>query len=746
MSAALTAVSATVAATVAATATAATPAAAADRGPWSVGDTLDHVLRAAWGRLARTVWSASSSSAASAAAAAASADGASSATAASAAAKSMLSMSSVVSSAFFLVAGVTLVLVRRISSIAQPIQPRRLRFLPRLLLRLPVTLAAVMLMFSFARLYALDELPENSDLTFLLFFVLHCFDFVVSSFISVLETGRARHDEHQGEPPNVIEWGAALYFNADKLTSANSPVIVMIAIQLVQIVLTNTIGIVDSVHKHRLIPSMLVGLVNIAHAFYWTMLLQRPGYPAIFWIARIPEMLLVLYFGILGTAYVASRLVLGDNMRTDPDLWSGVSLRDDFNMALRKWATASAKTVSSVESGYSRELEPIFAPAGIGLPPSILMDAVEPPTGFRLNLDELEIRKDKSTVWSRILDSARNDDVAEGPYRVMTMYSQSFGAVGSSLQIGAARAMKWFGMDLASRRRNSRSGRESDVDEDDVGDDDYRPEWEDANGLERHAAFDGAEQWGHGHGAVGHYAASPAADNDDDDASSVSTTRSDCDDDEYAEDDEQEQDEMYKEVFWLAKDLQTPVSETPHVVLPGNTTPMKQGARRRSSARDVGSPASPGGLFALAPVLQQAQAEDRVLTRRQRRLMGIPLSSLADALFVGGGGGSGIPGSPLGRSPTSPPRSAPASPSMSQSFSGEHAAQYMDDEGDGPSADFSTRPCVVCHLEPRSIVLRPCGCLCLCDTGCREALALRDYKECPCCRRPVKGYQKIFQP
>ncbi|KAJ3227799.1 hypothetical protein HK099_000053 [Clydaea vesicula] len=60
-------------------------------------------------------------------------------------------------------------------------------------------------------------------------------------------------------------------------------------------------------------------------------------------------------------------------------------------------------------------------------------------------------------------------------------------------------------------------------------------------------------------------------------------------------------------------------------------------------------------------------------------------------------------------------------------------------------SSFSCRVCVVCHCEKRTIVLRPCGCLCLCD-DCREALAIRRFNDCPCCRRKVRGFSKIYEP
>ncbi|KAH7929644.1 hypothetical protein BV22DRAFT_1002256 [Leucogyrophana mollusca] len=58
------------------------------------------------------------------------------------------------------------------------------------------------------------------------------------------------------------------------------------------------------------------------------------------------------------------------------------------------------------------------------------------------------------------------------------------------------------------------------------------------------------------------------------------------------------------------------------------------------------------------------------------------------------------------------------------------------------------RNCVICTVEPRQIICWPCRCLALCD-DCRENLASRapaSKHACPCCRRNVEGYSKIFIP
>ncbi|CEL59559.1 Protein ASI3 OS=Saccharomyces cerevisiae (strain ATCC 204508 / S288c) GN=ASI3 PE=1 SV=2 [Rhizoctonia solani AG-1 IB] len=56
--------------------------------------------------------------------------------------------------------------------------------------------------------------------------------------------------------------------------------------------------------------------------------------------------------------------------------------------------------------------------------------------------------------------------------------------------------------------------------------------------------------------------------------------------------------------------------------------------------------------------------------------------------------------------------------------------------------------CVVCTVEPRSVICWPCRCLALCDE-CRGSLASRmgaGKHQCPCCRRAVEGYSRIYIP
>ncbi|KAF9266971.1 hypothetical protein L218DRAFT_896271 [Marasmius fiardii PR-910] len=65
-----------------------------------------------------------------------------------------------------------------------------------------------------------------------------------------------------------------------------------------------------------------------------------------------------------------------------------------------------------------------------------------------------------------------------------------------------------------------------------------------------------------------------------------------------------------------------------------------------------------------------------------------------------------------------------------------------------PSYEDSRRNCVICTVEQRQIICWPCRCLTMCDQ-CRESLAARSSASkhrCPCCRRPIEGYSRIFIP
>lgn len=53
--------------------------------------------------------------------------------------------------------------------------------------------------------------------------------------------------------------------------------------------------------------------------------------------------------------------------------------------------------------------------------------------------------------------------------------------------------------------------------------------------------------------------------------------------------------------------------------------------------------------------------------------------------------------------------------------------------------------CVVCQVNPRVILVWPCGCLSLCDE-CRVAMASQNYSNCACCRVRVTSFSRMYVP
>ncbi|KAI9696331.1 MAG: hypothetical protein M1820_008173 [Bogoriella megaspora] len=77
------------------------------------------------------------------------------------------------------------------------------------------------------------------------------------------------------------------------------------------------------------------------------------------------------------------------------------------------------------------------------------------------------------------------------------------------------------------------------------------------------------------------------------------------------------------------------------------------------------------------------------------------------------------------------------------------ASQSDNDRGSwnngGEGLGSSGPACVVCHSDPRTILVWPCGCLSVCD-DCRVGLATRNFTSCVCCRAEVGAYSRLFVP
>jgi hypothetical protein len=86
-------------------------------------------------------------------------------------------------------------------------------------------------------------------------------------------------------------------------------------------------------------------------------------------------------------------------------------------------------------------------------------------------------------------------------------------------------------------------------------------------------------------------------------------------------------------------------------------------------------------------------------------------------------------------------------------FARHEASRATDTRGPSATAWATGAPgmgaagpmCVVCQDAPRTILLWPCGCLCLCDE-CRVSMATRNFSNCVCCRTATEGFGRLFVP
>ncbi|TFK93229.1 hypothetical protein K466DRAFT_479001 [Polyporus arcularius HHB13444] len=113
---------------------------------------------------------------------------------------------------------------------------------------------------------------------------------------------------------------------------------------------------------------------------------------------------------------------------------------------------------------------------------------------------------------------------------------------------------------------------------------------------------------------------------------------------------------------------------------------------------------------------------------------------------------AGSPSSPLTRRGyrrlVSGPRRTPSDADEWDDFVLERRQATRSAGRDEELLSENARTCVICTVEPRDIICWPCRCLALCD-DCRNNLASRSSASkhaCPCCRRSVEGYSKIYIP
>ena len=85
--------------------------------------------------------------------------------------------------------------------------------------------------------------------------------------------------------------------------------------------------------------------------------------------------------------------------------------------------------------------------------------------------------------------------------------------------------------------------------------------------------------------------------------------------------------------------------------------------------------------------------------------------------------------------PTFGPNDAPSSPvpkTAPTTGSGKNDTNLSDDD----------RQCIICYDNPKSVMIRPCNHVCLCDVCSRDIRGLNG--KCPMCRKDIRGIERVY--
>lgn len=395
-----------------------------------------------------------------------------------------------------------------------------------------------------------------------------------------------------------------------------------------QVWVLNVLGLFGKDREFRLIPTTFFGLLHLIH-FVYCLIKQENGYPALFMMARIPEIFVIGLIAFVYSLHKISFLLHNGNVRSLPLRYRDWPLSDDFSTVLFNVGITCLRTSRSL--GLLNDLGPIKIPLAVGISPeytAVIKKRFEnePQNGFLNKEENVNVPPKKSLITDRLV-----------PWIISLGFAFTFLTF---LQQGTYKLICWSLGRKSGLNNDLKQEVESDLD----SDFDFDP-------TEIESDSDNSE-----------------VDHEDSYMSS-----------------EDENAELCEEIVNLTRDL----SETHTSSNSNNLSPV-------------------GHILTL---LNQPR---QLITRSQVKSLetGISDRVIPDSL-------------------SSPIRNS------SFSFFGEILSL-----GD---FKFSVRNCVICQCENRSIVLRPCGCLCLCD-DCRKALAARKFIDCPCCRRFVSGFSRIYEP
>ncbi|KAI9190423.1 hypothetical protein H9P43_001857 [Blastocladiella emersonii ATCC 22665] len=656
------------------------------------------------------------------------------------------------------------VIAGRIREVAAPRQPRKLPVWANLAMRLPLivllatnayTLWTMVVDSSLGAAWGLAPLHAKwigaaiapgstatspaaiSDVLFNCF-RLFCVAACVDVYVDCLETGRA------SEQHNLVEWGLVTY-----LHPRGPDICLVVLLQTVEIVLLQTMGLFGLERKYRLVPTTVTGLVSMAH---FVLRFKSPLYPSMVALAKWPELFSLFITAVVLAIYAATVVITGGRMRQRPATPTRAmlpALSDAYSFAVFKLAGAMLDASGSAPLRNEdtpillARLPPRTLPSGQLAPLSPLSPAAAAAATAHVNPF---LRYDASAgahATSRQVDSS-----IRGKLRALTRLFRMDLAYDTLVvrlidrirRIGAlqrlwARAFPSRAVPAAALAVNTTTDADAAA---------TKPHWSHA------AAAAAASNPDSAYVNDTHLLAPPntaVASIDMDDEEVLGN----CGDDTLVLDDddgalqltvrpsdalifEESNDQAIAAAAVVAAAANTPpgpLTTTAVYLLQGELDPAED-----SDFDEVEYPDEDAEVF------DDEEGED--LCREVVMLVAdhqVPVPTMCGTQAAAAASSSNRPLTRSASLLTSSPRAA-LQAAMDQ---GAHLPPAAPWDEDSLHLTTSTPACVVCQAQPRSIVLRPCNCLVVCD-DCREDLAHNRYTTCPTCRRTVQSYSKIYEP
>jgi hypothetical protein len=214
-------------------------------------------------------------------------------------------------------------------------------------------------------LYVMDRFVKGNvtELWYFVFYGVYCIDYIVGQVLHIVE-----ENHFHSEPPSILEYGAALYFSP-QIPEVHRTLHQLIYIQLTQMILFHVLGIFGYLYSHRLYATGVVSVIEISHAVY--VLWHNQPYPTMMYLERMPELMVIAVISLFAVVYSLGCFVANDWSMKPAFLQVDFSSRQEFRHLLRNWAECIV--TSSKRGGYQNEMNPVFAPAGVGMVPRILL-------------------------------------------------------------------------------------------------------------------------------------------------------------------------------------------------------------------------------------------------------------------------------------------------------------------------------------------------------------------------------------